>query len=231
MKWLMSATWSEVAAATMAAVLMAVVGLLGAAEAADFKTEASDTVVQLHVEGAFVCSAVVVGPGVVLTARHCLLDGEADTVVTRDGEFAITGGKISQATDGAVLYAPGVQCPCAIEDRRLPAVGDIAHVVGFALGVFDDTRKSEVVAIGPPDALDPRMFALENIGDEFWYRMIFYAPQVATLGDSGGGWFVERDGQWRLIAIHNTTLNDASAWPFNVIPLANGSVPVGDIER
>jgi hypothetical protein len=229
MKWLTGVTWSEVAAATMAAVLMAVVGLLGAAEAADFKTEASDTVVQLHVEGAFVCSAVVVGPGVVLTAKHCLLAGEADTIVTRDGEFAITGGKISQATDGVVLYAPGVQCPCAVEDHGQPVIGDEVRLVGFPLSTFNDERGGFVFAVGTPDFLDPVAFVRENVPDEFWYTYVFYSP-VGTYGDSGGGLFMLRGDKWVLIGIHTVKIDDPYMWPYE-IGLASGAVPLRYIER
>ena len=121
---------------TLHAVAFAVCLLAAGIVEATTADEALAAVVMIEGSGGQ-CSAVVIEPGVLLTAKHCLAKS-ADRVVTR-GNARIVRSMPAQApnVDGARLYAPGVTCPC-IETSRWALIGDVI-AIGFPSGRLRST--------------------------------------------------------------------------------------------
>lgn len=154
------------------------------------------------------CSAVVVAPGRALTAQHCIMDGEATHV---DG-LPITGAKYADGQDLALIEAPGLACPCAVVDKRLPPKDATARVIGFPRGVKEQ--------------LDVRVYGTGDMSIAFgpnWpdsgTRHLFTSPGIRP-GYSGGGTFVQRNGKWKLVAINSIMLTMFG------FPIAGGSEPL-----
>lgn len=131
------------------------------------------------------CSAVVLAPGKVLTARHC------DEIVnpTIDGK-PVKFGKISPDAD-LMLAEADVQCPCASVGPK-PVLDEDVIVVGYPFANFLEglqvltQGKAQGVRHGGP---------LAEEGD----TLIITAP--VGDGNSGGGVFINREGVWYLVGI------------------------------
>lgn len=182
----------------------------------------------LGLERGPMCSAVVVEPGVLRTARHCVLAG-VDAVVAPGMEYPITGGRVLHDADGAVIYAPGVQCPCAKVDNRLPEVGDAVVLIGYPgshrLALTEFT--GQVTGIETAAEAVKRVLGFEEPDDdEFGYLPYIVHTANGGVGTSGGGLFMERDGEWVLVGTHSFGI-DAPVGFFQAITVASGDVPSG----
>lgn len=133
------------------------------------------------------CSGVMLKQGLLLTAAHC--DTGKDVEVFVNGYKAIPV-KVDVKRDLMLMYVPaGAPCPC---------VGELSAV----------ERDEKVYAVGFP--LDAGQVLTEGrwqheardaVGKELGFtgQALYTAP--ATFGNSGGGVFVYRGGDWFLAGI------------------------------
>lgn len=174
-----------------------------------------------------VCSAVVVAPSEAWTAGHCL--AHVDSVFGSNGaEYKILGGKILD-TDGAILYVPGLPCPCAKPDAKAPEVGSEIVVIGYPLGEGPEKTIGRVAAIETTAAAEMRIFGetdAELVNEVFGPRLYIYSDAATMSGYSGGGSFQLRDGEWKLVGIHSHGIK-LFDWP-EPISLQSGDVPVAE---
>jgi hypothetical protein len=126
------------------------------------------------------CSAVVVAPGLALTAQHCKAVGDDMTV----GGHAVASTRVYSKKDVMLLSVPGLVCPCATLGDAPAVVGEDVASIGYPMAI------GQVVAIG--------------LGQGH----VIYNNEVYTLhtaysgpGMSGGGLFVQRDGKAQLVAL------------------------------
>jgi S1-C subfamily serine protease len=155
----------------------------------------ADAVRVVAVEDTKFCSAVVIAPGVALTAGHCLqrnltVDGlKVDVVVTApDGK------------DIAVLRVPGLECPCAERGVR-PAQGDKVLAIGFPVdreGNRIVSPEAGVQAVGALRLVAPS-FPPSPHADEDYIRT---DAAIIDHGDSGGGLFARQNGVWKVVGIN-----------------------------
>jgi len=122
-------------------------------------------------------SGVMVAPGVILTAGHVaeqenlLIDGVPATTVRQD------------ADDDVGVLSTSVGCPCATISMSPPVIDEPVIVIGYPLqGVLH----GQVMTEGRVQALEGN-------------RIVLTAP--AAAGNSGGGVFAMRDGEWQLIGV------------------------------
>lgn len=147
------------------------------------------------------CSAVVVAPGLAMTALHCEQAFEPKV----DGHAVSRWIKFSQK-DAALVVVPGLTCPCAtlVAEPAFEA-GERVAAIGFPHGV------GSLISYG--EAQD---FVLYE-GETYLHHS---APVVG--GMSGGGVFVVREGRTWLLAITSrgsgtsSLAVPASGLPFNL---------------
>lgn len=173
-----------------------------------------ETVRAISVEGDVTCSAVVVAPNVAITARHCLSRGlEVDSIAV-----AYITAAAPENEDIAMLYAPGLLCPCAVLGER-PAVGSPVLAIGFPQG---GARRITAVAlvrlIGKPVDIAPFEQHPIATGD----FIITDAP-ILDYGDSGGGLFTIQDGEWVVVGVNSIGIPAA---PYSQEEQGSGFVPV-----
>jgi S1-C subfamily serine protease len=182
-----------------------------------------------NADGAQRCSAVVIKPGMAYTARHCL----------DEGGIYVDGHRVEEAItyrattpDVAVIFAPGLECPCA-DVGVSPAVGDQTLAVGFAgtlNGEYRITEVGTVKHVGPLNVFAP--WIGEENGDFATAQYIITNP-IIEPGDSGGALFSMQNGEWRLVGITSIGLYEpASCVPFFgcATLLASGFVPVEQVD-
>jgi S1-C subfamily serine protease len=139
------------------------------------------------------CSAVLVAPGRLLTAGHCVAENPARITVTgRYGAVteAVSWKLIYGEPDLAEIRAPGLACPCAPPLPDTPAVAD-----------------DEVVVIGHPYGIRPSVATRGEVQGRVMVSGEPYLLVTAPVapGSSGGGAYVKRNGGWYLIGITSKT--------------------------
>lgn len=162
--------------------LLAVFGLLASftVQAGEF-TPVRDAVVQILGDKGS-CSAVVISPTRLLTAKHCLgglLKGNDTFEVAGSGLMArviTTDAK----SDLAILELKAGRLKPLPACTRSPEIDDQVILVGYPLGV------GKVLTEGRIQALEGGTFLTTTSG---------------THGNSGGGLFQKQDGKWCLVGI------------------------------
>jgi V8-like Glu-specific endopeptidase len=133
----------------------------------------------IEIPGRGACSAIVIAPGRLLTAAHCAehegfeLDGKPVATVRLDAP-----------KDLAIMSVEGLECPCASLASAPPALDEPVIIVGFPLGRVVGVQ---YVTLG-------RFQGMHADGE-----MALSAH--AAPGNSGGGVFVYRGGEWQLIGV------------------------------
>jgi hypothetical protein len=131
------------------------------------------------------CSGTVIAPDRVLTAKHCI--DAAAYIRDRDGIWHRTaGGRIHDTQDAAVLWVPGIRCPCAPIASHIVMQNAEARAVGFPLGAWHDDT-------GAIFGIEPDTGTLAHAA-RTWF------------GASGGGLWQQQDGQWVLIGVHDSIM-------------------------
>jgi len=139
------------------------------------------------------CSAVVIAPGKILTAAHCISNDVAYPVVrVGDKQLRIVAWDISHSgKDVAIGTVPGLECPCV-------PVGELSDVY----------RGQKVLVLGYPDGgpLVVGEGVIITLSRTVCYAVFDCRPQATTTapargGNSGGPVVIIRDSKVYLIGI------------------------------
>lgn len=153
--------------------------------------EARATVVMLRGQSG-ACSGVVVAPGVLLTAKHCI-ENDPLLAVERDGKtLGVREWLAVPDTDLAIGQVPSLACPCA---RVAPAAATTPDEPAIAIGF-----PYAMTQIATRGAVQPRI--RDNP------HLVTSTP--VAVGASGGGVFVLRGGRPALVGIISMTSRDGS---------------------
>lgn len=132
------------------------------------------------------CSGVVIAPGTILTAKHCVGIGD----VTVDGKPA-SFERTDPASDLALLKFDG-GCPCA-HFGPAPKIDDEVLVIGYPYGSI--LGPTNVVTRGTVHGTVDK----GELSERFGHTFVLTAP--ASPGNSGGGVFALHGDRWLLVGI------------------------------
>lgn len=140
----------------------------------------------LYAEDKVFCSAVVVAPGLALTADHCA--GAAPAALRAGGPIATIVSRGDERVDIALLAFPSAEaaCPCVRVAVREADVDETVYVVGYPFGI------AQVLTVGASQGVHERNLP---------YGRRLVATALVGPGNSGGGVFVLRDGEFQLVGI------------------------------
>jgi S1-C subfamily serine protease len=136
----------------------------------------------LYVPGLGNGSGVMIAPGRMLTAAHVAKINEQVPLLLNGKPIKVL--KIDEDIDIALLEVDEA-CPCVSLTDKLPAVDQVAYIVGFPL-------HSEEM---PQYLTEGRIQGTTTK----YNRTLTSVP--AAPGNSGGGLFVYEDGKWKLAGI------------------------------
>lgn len=172
------------------------------------------------------CSAVVVAPGVALTAGHCLQRNlQVDGRKVESVKLPVDGKDI------AVLRVPGLKCPCVARGVR-PVKGDQVIAVGFPVdreGNRVVSPVARVTAVGPLQSVAPSFPDSPHAAEHY----IVTDAAIIDHGDSGGGLFAMQQGQWKVIGINAIGIPEGPCRPWIGCgkEVGSGFVPVDVAEK
>ena len=177
---------------------------------ADSFQSARATVRLLDIPGVGNGSGVVIAPGKVLTANHVAVEVEHGLLL-EPGRVPVATEKADENVDLALLGAP-VACPCA-KLAEYPAQEDEpVIVIGFPM---NERVQLQILTRGAAQGVIGSQLALT-------------APVAG--GNSGGGVFVWRDGEWQLVGILVATRGQGADAPVPIgVPVNYLSIAV-DLE-
>ena len=118
-------------------------------------------------------SAVVIAPGLVLTAAHVALN---DKLLINGKPTKVL--KINKAVDLALVQA-AVDCPCVPLGTDVN-MDDRVMAVGWPLGHLEMATEGRV---------------------QGWMDRLVLTDSTIAPGNSGGGLFAFQDGQWKLVGV------------------------------
>lgn len=140
-------------------------------------------------------SGVVIRPGLVLTAAHV---AEHDGLTTHEkGAPGVRLAAGNPKLDLGLLYYPtkDASCPCVKLADHEAEVSETVYVVGYPLGV------KRVVTVGHSEGVmeDVKLHSMFGDVESIGRRLVLTAG--ALPGNSGGGVFVYRNGEYQLVGI------------------------------
>lgn len=150
------------------------------------------------------CSGVMVAPDLLLTAAHCDLSRAPALKMTVNGQEAVLVRKDESRDIALLRVAAG--CPC-LAVIATPELDERVYVVGFPLDL------GQVMTEGRYEGQAPD-------SDSNGTGMIIYTAG-STYGNSGGGVFVRRDGEWKLIGIVSRSKSVGSGFVSVPVPHLN----------
>ena len=169
---------------------------------------------QLVAEGG-TASAVTVRPGLVLTARHVM--PLKDLFLAKPGakgEGAIVSEQ--EHIDLALLRFPLAEspCPCATLAAYEAEVDEPVYVVGYPLGI------AAMVTLGHAQGV------IDVTARDDWGNVTKLGKRLVLTvgvqpGNSGGGVFVYRSGQYQLVGIMSAMMNRPGAPISFAVPLSD----------
>ena len=163
-------------------------------------------------------SGVVLRPGFVLTADHVAELKGLQTMADGDKGVPVATGDLK--LDLGLLYYPerDAKCPCVTLADHDATMDEPVWIVGFPLGI------TEVVTYGASQGvMDHIMVGGEDgISEDIGRRLVLTTS--AQPGNSGGGAFVFRNGEWQLVGI----VVQVTGTPGGSMTFA---IPVSDIKR
>lgn len=134
------------------------------------------------------CSGVVIQPGVVLTAQHCLAGDGSSLTIGGVAPRVLAQG--DDRLDYALLQYPDAvaPCPCAPVAEREAERDEAVDIVGFPLGLG-----VQVLTTGHSQGVQ------DNPHLPYGRRLVTTA--LVAGGNSGGGVFVFRNGEFMLVGL------------------------------
>jgi S1-C subfamily serine protease len=147
------------------------------------------------VDGDVFCSGVVLAPGLVLTAAHCVVANPEPAL--RPG--GATGQVIARGegkVDLALLKFPAAEapCPCVPLAYSEGRVDEAVYVVGYPYGI------AKVVTVGTAQGVHEATVAGAFGMPQYLGRRLVITA-AASPGNSGGGVFAFRNGEFQLVGI------------------------------
>lgn len=137
------------------------------------------------------CSAVVIRPGLVLTADHCIA-GESHAAIQPNGPNGLIVARGDNgALDLALILYPHAEaaCPCVKLADHEAHVDEKVFIMGYPRGITQVVTEGRSQGVVEADVIFP------GVGR----RLVLTAS--ATNGNSGGGVFVFRNGEYQLVGI------------------------------
>lgn len=134
------------------------------------------------------CSSVTIAEGKVLTAGHCASPMATNIKVAGEPASVL---KYDEEHDFALLSVPNAHCPC-VEAGGEVVVGDPVVTVGYPYG--NDVGFVQVLSKG---TILGQMF--DTIHKEIKSYYLIDVPVEG--GNSGGGMFIYKDGQWKVFSV------------------------------
>jgi S1-C subfamily serine protease len=150
------------------------------------------------------CSGVMIAPKTMLTAAHCIQSGKPWGAGVARAAVKV----IAQDRDRDIaLLEVGLPCPCVPVAAKDAAVDEAVVVVGYPL---NDLVQTQIATEGR---------AQGRVEDKYLKgpRLRLSAP--VAQGNSGGGVFVQRSGEWALVGI--TTNVTLSSMGFSTAPISH----------
>lgn len=153
-----------------------------------------DQVRKLQADGG-VGSGVVIRPGLVLTAGH--VAGVKELRVRARGKPGTTVAARNDSVDLGLVYFPSAeaQCPCVTLADYDAQRDEPVYVIGYPRGI------AQVVTEGKAQSVTnvAGAFGMFGMHVEVGQRLIVTA--TAAPGNSGGGVFVLREGEYQLVGV------------------------------
>jgi S1-C subfamily serine protease len=212
----------------LVALVLAVVAILAVGPVQSTDSLPYDTVRMVRLQDHQHCSAVVIAPGIALTAAHCLQRHITVDGLKVDGIVAPADDK-----DIAVLRVPGLKCPCAVRGVR-PAKGDQVLAVGFPANRDGEQAISPVARVRSVGELRLEFPFLADMEESAEHFIVTDAP-IVSHGDSGGALFSMQNGSWKVVGITAIGIPDPEVpcMPFVgcTKEIASGFVPVDLAEK
>lgn len=162
-------------------------------------TSGHDNVVMLSIDGA-VCTGTLVGPRIVVTAAHCVADGQKASFEYKDTQYVGKGLRSSKY--------PSQDHDIAVVVLKKGIVGgEYAHIGGKAVrGTKLKLFGYGCTDIGGKKGIDGKLRTGENVVIGFGgYDMISRSRNGGALcfGDSGGPSFVKVGKDWKLLGVNS----------------------------
>jgi hypothetical protein len=141
-----------------------------------------------YVRAVNICSVVMIAPGFALTADHCVND-PSELRLSPNGTVPVVVARGDDNLDYALLAYPQAEapCPCVRLAASEAQVDEPVFIVGYP------RMLGQVVTLGASQGV------FDNERMPYGRRLVTTA-QVAG-GNSGGGVFVYRDGQFQLVGV------------------------------
>ena len=142
------------------------------------------------------CSLVVVAPEHALTAAHCvdLMSVKGAYVLVKGKKYTPESYKTApDLLDHAMLYVPGLPCPCAPVAQYHPLPGDPVIAIGYPYGLMKVITRGEYQGHAK---IPPSPYDTEYVDENYLTMTAAVLP-----GNSGGGDFTLIDGVWYLVGI------------------------------
>ena len=139
-------------------------------------------------------SGVVLAPGIVLTAQHVAMSPGLHVDGGKAKGEVVAVGNMAQLDIALLQFpAPEATCPCARLADSPALLDEPVWIVGYPGGI------TQVVSVGTAQGTTDIIIYTPMGPENFGRRLITTAPVMS--GNSGGGVFVRRNGEFQLVGL------------------------------